>query len=370
VIDRWKDLMTIELWNFTDIYTPSKKAQNYSENTKRQVRQNFFNRKCIEHLKEKDRGWVFVVDVDEFVLLHPNFKKKGFKNTSLPINEPGSVLSFLNQHSSKLATCLPMHRRQITSKESSQAVREDNVPKFVNTSNLLTTRFLFQRDYGGEKRYIQFPKDVHAKKKGAKFAKKCGIYRGRLAVKVVINLKQIHNIKTLNLHGTPHRPIMSLCTKTYISSKNSPLVVNHYLPTWEQWNYRDDIRGVHLRALKFHLFSMYPSKEKGAGVRLWAQGFNMSVGETEALRLLDGVGQLESYSGQHNPRNVLPHMPNFYRNETTNGEQIYQVGDWVNVNHSLAKIVAYQSNNHYYVITNTCEYHYDVAQERIQNITI
>ena len=49
---------------------------------------------------------------------------------------------------------------------------------------------------------------------------------------------------------------------------------------------------------------------------------------------------------------------------------MHQVGDWVNVDHNLAKIIASQSNNHYYVVTNSCEYQFDVAQERIQNIMI
>ena len=371
VIDRWKDLMTIELWNYTD-YRNAKIAQKFSEHTQHQLRQNFFNRKCIRHFKNKDRGWVLMVDVDEFILLNPMFQKKGFENTNLSINKPGSVLSFLNQHGSKLKTCLTMYRRQITGKESSQALRGLFVPKFVNTSNLLTIRFLFQRDYKEEKEFVSLPEDVSDKERRFNFTKKCSTNRGPLPGKVVINLKQIRNIKSVSfIHSNTHRPIRSLCESPKIKPDNSPVIVNHYLPTWEQWNYRrNDARGFYVRAIKYHLFSMYPLEEVGTGVQLWVQGFKNSVGKHMAKSLLDGVGQLEPYPGQPDQGDILPHMPNFYRNNITNGKQMHQVGDWVNVDHNLAKIIAYQSNNHYYVITNSCEYQYDVAQERIQNIPV
>ena len=154
-----------------------------------------------------------MVDVDEFILLNPMFQKKGFENTNLSINKPGSVLSFLNQHGSKLKTCLTMHRRQITGKENSQAVRENNIPKFVNTSNLLTTRFLFQKEYKGVNTFVSFPEDVSDKERRFNFTKQCMTELGPLPVKVVINLKQIRNITTVRIGRDAHQSIRSLCAK-------------------------------------------------------------------------------------------------------------------------------------------------------------
>ena len=123
-----------------------------------------------------------------------------------------------------------MHRRQITGKESSQAVRENNVPKFVNTSNLLTTRFLFQRDYKGVNKFVSFPEDVSDKEKRFNFMKQCKTELGPLPVKVVINLNQIRNITTLRISGDAHQPIRSLFAKkmgrTQQSSDREPLLSN------------------------------------------------------------------------------------------------------------------------------------------------
>jgi len=393
IIDRWKGLMTIELWNTHDYFD-----SNSEENDRRyrepwesdslsehRDHQAAFNRQCLRHLKVLDRGWVIMVDTDEFVLINPDlYKNERFRNFNTSISRPGSIFTFLNQYimistQDEQTACVNMHRRQITAKESPLSEqREKGMPKFINSSNFLTTRFLYPQDQ--EYKFF-IPEDLQDEDNYC--------HKGRIIPgKVLIDLKRLRTVDLTHpeFAGMPHMPIETICTETFPDKLDVFLFVNHYLPSWEQWNFRlGDSRGSQQRAGKYAINNMSPTKHKSTEVWPWLEGFVSDIGEGNAARLLAGAGQLEAHPDQQIREEVLPPKPIFRRVETMMKNQLYQVGDWVEAEYTEIKIYndtkvyetkwfpalicAFLDDNHYTVLYNDCHREPAVALDKIRNIT-
>ena len=203
--------MTIELWNTDDYFDPNSEENDrrYREGgesdslSEHRDRQAAFNRQCLRHLKDMDRGWVLMVDTDEFVLINPDlYKNDRFRNFNTSISRPGSIFTFLNQYimistQDEQTACVNMHRRQITTKESPLSEqREKGIPKFINSSNFLTTRFLYPQDL--EYKFF-IPEDLQDEDNYC--------HKGRIIPgKVLIDLKRLRTVDLTHpeFAGMPH----------------------------------------------------------------------------------------------------------------------------------------------------------------------
>ena len=335
ILERWKGLMDIVLWddedsyiNHTKFYTTVKERLEGNHGKREssilsmhRVRQLTFNMQCMMAHKRKGRGWTFITDIDEYTYVNPRLWKEDEKLyqpdfEALPsIREVNSVykmlqsLRFLNPrtvHAAEQYPCIRIARRQFAS------IDDDTKGSSIKSALPISMdKFQTQRW-----RKYEFIDDHH----------------GSLAGKTIIDLAAL-SLEDLEAEaneggGDPHFPLPNICAKgsIFLSERHAPLLANHYMGTREQWNFRsNDSRGAEcLRDLFDHqnnIVGKYHSDE----VVPWLEGFVNSTGLEEASRLLEGVGELESFSEDDEKRNFALALPK--------EKEMIRVGDRVKYNH-------------------------------------
>ena len=253
ILDRWKGKMTVDLWQESRFLPPDfhqKVLDRATGNqrskslvlTNHRERQRRFNLECLREFKRQNRGWILMIDTDEYLKVNPllynnNEKKAGYWDIP-PVSEPGSVYAVLNTTMipnptfEKVTTpCVHVHRTQFSAGESLRDKVENLVPKGFLGSNFQTLRW---RKYG--------TKTARYK---TKFGSSCSIRRN-FPGKVVIDLRRLqpidlrHDVNT----GNPHAPLAACSQNVYWDPSDTPVLAHHYMGTPEQWNYRaGDKRG-------------------------------------------------------------------------------------------------------------------------------
>jgi hypothetical protein len=243
--------MVIEEWSDNDFFFPPEKVKNQKKfpklsqatNVHRQ-RQNTFYEVCLKRLKEQGRTWTILIDTDEYLAFntHTTEKKKdknkkqqqhhNHVNTTLSLFTPPDTFNFLTfiqhelkkqQNDTKLKTrfqqppCIMIPRLRYGSKESSPQQVSKDVPRPFNGSTFTTLRW----------------------------RKHAPLYNIKLnrVTKAIVDVSQIpvENIKVENLHHPT-----TFCSERLVTMRirASYFVVRHYLGTWEQFTFRDDVRKV------------------------------------------------------------------------------------------------------------------------------
>ena len=251
--------MSIVLWTDDD-FLPSdidKKVHNAAfddEGVQRKsveleyhrARQAAFNLKCLKEHKSLNRGWTMVIDVDEYMTFNPDLlsidsqdDEWAFDWIVPPVEETGSVATILQNlilpnpdYKALTSPCVPVYRRQFAAHESPQQEVHAVTPVGFDGRNFQTLRW---RRFGGT---------------GATYKTKvnitCNIHR-EVPNKVIVDLGRLRlvDLDNPNNKGNPHKPLESICPKNlYLSVGETPLIVNHYMGTIEQWLYRSgDKRG-------------------------------------------------------------------------------------------------------------------------------
>jgi len=327
ILDRWKGLIDIEYWNESRFLDPdditwlerAKKLQMH------RLRQRSFNKECLRELKRRDKGWTILTDTDEFVTLNPKLNDTRYESLYTPnltsIREPGSVMDYLkdiaipNENISAFTPCIPIHRWQFSSRESTPEEVEKDVPAEFHGSDFLTLRW---RRFGAEMKFFQTMR-----------GDTCGIQRRAGPVKTIIDLSRLRLVDLFHdeVEGGPHRPLESVCGlyDAFVTPGYVALVIHHFLGRLDQWTYRvTDNRGAGYRLARFKDMNDYIGLWKSDDLRLWLQGFVESVGEKEASRLLVDVGKLQPLPGQ---------LPSLSFNQTLEEDDTktpkYEVGDIV-----------------------------------------
>jgi hypothetical protein len=97
-------------------------------------------------------------------------------------------------------------------------------------------------------------------------------------------------------HSDPHRPVRDYCSESglWIENVDSPLVVHHYVGTYEQWAFRLDPRGVRTRD-RFDTYARL-NVSQDTTISHWLGDFVADVGIERARRLLSGAGRVEALS--------------------------------------------------------------------------
>jgi len=322
ILNRWRDKITIEIWNDTHIENPN--GTNIFNNDQlhlHRLRQRTFYIKCLRTLKSLNKGWVLLIDTDEYVTINPKLMDPGQEekyDLTLPsIHQPGSVFTFLqnlimpNPLLRFYTPCIPIYRRQYSAQESLAEEVNAQMPSNFIGSNFATLRW---RKWGSGKDKFQIAS-----------RQVCSYSRNAGPVKVLIDLARLRyqDLFHEDIKGNPHKPMESICpSNIYFNETDVGLIIHHYLGTLEQWMYRAaDSRGAAFRMAKYDVMKNPIGMRESDTVRLWLKGFVESVGETEASRLLEGVGELEPLPKHEKPNRI--------ESDPEPGVEVYKVGDFV-----------------------------------------
>lgn len=239
LFDRWRAHgMLIEEWS-DENFIPADwlawtRKPNQTEQEKVDVyitRQNSFMTKCLLELKAKNRTWTLLADSDEYLVLNQH-KSDASTIRSMPsIDQPSSTMSFLRQHTnSSSSPCVMLPRLRFGTRESSPKKRHNRDTHF-NASTFQTLRF-------------------------RKHANRADLSMNKIS-KAMVDVSRIS--EEVMVVENLHRPIKAVCPKEhlYIKVADSFYVLHHYLGTWEQFNFRNDVRKGEGRARnpKVRLFS-------------------------------------------------------------------------------------------------------------------
>ncbi|GKY92226.1 hypothetical protein MPSEU_000193800 [Mayamaea pseudoterrestris] len=184
-------------------------------------RQKGFMTSCLERLQPLGVHWTLLLDSDEYLVPHAAAKNhpklKRFNIPSLDSNTTVlDLLRKLDAASSNQPACITVPRLLVGSLEN-VTCPADQSPSFRGISNdfnqLDTIRFLQHAT----------PGDFSA----SKFAK------------VLINLSRINPyIIYSTIPRNIHRPYPSVCGKPIVDVDSSPLMVHHYIGSWERYSGR------------------------------------------------------------------------------------------------------------------------------------
>lgn len=321
-------------------------------------RQSKFYLECLKSLKRRDRGWTVLIDSDEYLL--PNYyvdkviraNKTSEKGNETSIDIPlilhdlDRLLHYIpntTQFSLIYPPCIPIHRVQFASKESSDEKVQRIVPPEFNGEDFQTMRW---RKFGFFEEWFD-----------SYWNATCGIVR-QLPNKVVINLRRLTltDLDRETNSGNCHRPLNICPSSIYGSIKNTFLAAHHYLGTPEQYFYRkSDKRGIGYRRARYEDVNQRFGGAETDVIRDWLQEFVQNVGTVEAAKLLEGVGKLQQFTGMNSDNH-----PRYNIDESDKNRSIYEIGDIVNVDFAGSgkwepgQIYAAYSNNYYSVFFRDC----------------
>lgn len=242
-------------------------SQALTEISIHRYRQRVFLASCMKKHRKEGNSWVIHIDTDEYVTPSKLFRQMNPKYVRLPpMEEPGSVLSLIQQVVSKTSNlvsypCLSMLRVLFGSVEMSAIDRSKNVPAEFNATTFESLRW----------RYHALPHNMS--------------YHGN--PKVILDVSAIpENYFPKETVFSIHRPITQFCHKNhdldFTSFRKQPIAVNHYLGSWERYSGRNDNR----RSRTVYEKKANVKRGEDDGVRNWLAGFVESVGNSTASKLL------------------------------------------------------------------------------------
>jgi hypothetical protein len=210
--EKWSLLLRVSIWN---AHTPhflhrfGEIDQNETDNHQYLHRQRAFLTSCMEFFKRENKTWVALVDTDEYITLNRDYGNYTPKDKT--------VLQALKRHS-PASPCHGIPRLLFGALENITCKESEHVRKKLEQHSLppLTTI-----------RFVQ-----HATK-GAFYPSKWG--------KVLVNVKELSWESLQHKPKSSHRPLKE-CPKPFFHWNSSPIVVNHYLGSWERYSKRKDSR--------------------------------------------------------------------------------------------------------------------------------
>jgi len=257
VLDRWRDTMTILEWQDHDYMTVTERIEaegivrnqpgNLTETLVRhRARQRIFYSKCMKKLKEEQRTWTLMTDTDEYLRINTKManqinvgqheKRKIENPLATRIEEPASIRSLLKaelqrpESSWSKSPCIQIPRIRFGAVESAE---EGPSPPYLNK---LPSQIINHTNHFST---LRWRKHAHPEQ-----------YWANRESKVLIDVYQVP-WRELSEGGVDsiHRPIKSLCShqKLRVESSESPLIINHYLGSLSQYEYRDDARAMDLK---------------------------------------------------------------------------------------------------------------------------
>jgi len=245
------------------------------------ARQRMFYYKCMKHVKQQGRDWTLLTDSDEFLYVNYPTVQKMHHGIAPPMQQSGSVLTFLKAELHRpghnlTSPCVQIPRIRFGGMESTLEETQKNVPR------------LFQsKKRGYQFLTLQWRKHAHPDDYG----------NNRIS-KVLIDLSRVpwEELKPVD---SIHRPIRSLCgqRKLHIRKSDQVLVINHYLGSLEQYTFRDDSRQGNERSLEQYNKAKRVQSETDDAIRPWLEGFVEQEGISTASKVLKDVGIVQAHRG-------------------------------------------------------------------------
>jgi hypothetical protein len=283
ILSRWENFMNISLWEddfyFNKIYRSGiLRASEVNDtsmilvNLHRQ-RQKIFYWKCMEQLKEEGRNWVAFVDTDE--LLFPNYEHWKFKSLLAKQGQTvAKLLHRLRNYKTLSTPCVGIPRVLYGAKDEEESTvlginQSLTLPLGVNAADFMSFRWRWHAGHN---------------------------HRMNKAGKAVMDLSRVPRDLLVMDNVNAHRPIKQLCSSDsmWMSMKESPLVLHHYVGSNEQWMVRDDVRGKRNRDSYMELTNVNGTKD--TTVHTWLEDFAEDVGMSQAALLLRDIGKVEDIS--------------------------------------------------------------------------
>jgi hypothetical protein len=328
VLNQWRDLIHIVEWsdpsNFTDqTYDfPDLETGRNESSTEvnaiiiQQRSETFFRRQidfyqaCAMHMKSQNRTWTSFHDNDEFLVVVSRTIRGNRSGTDdAPTQEEegaGMALKVVERYARRaadredaaangtrageeraLATfesfedwdlwfsavpCVVLPRVLMGSVPSADADVERGVPPFLDAHRFDTLRWRVQ---------------------GTRRDEKDG------PGKAIVDVTRLPNnaVELVRDDAGIHRPFGNLCTHAWAPGNGLPLAFHHYIGSWEEFSYRDDVRkGVDRSRLKWEEQSAMQYGGYNDDARDWIKGFVSVVGEDVAADLLRDAGLPRNYT--------------------------------------------------------------------------
>jgi hypothetical protein len=322
VLDLWRDRVRIVEWthlsNFTNAtYEVDETNDPVLRNNpgilarRREAayvkRQLDFYHGCARYLQSQNRTWTTFQDNDEFVVAT---KAANVSVQDIQLGQPGVLLRVIQKYSAKrddpdvvsryfqsdpvtqfrewdlwfsARPCVSIARVLIGAAPSSESDVRRGVPDFLDPHRFDTFRW----------RYQSTPR-TSRNDPGKSFVDLSRLPSGLFDQE----LPRLRNAAGNYPRGIGiHRPFGNYCTHPRATATGPPLLLNHYVGSWEAFSYRDDVRKGARRS--------YPKwKEQAEGTvggindlaRPWIQGFVNMVGPEAARELLRDAGLPRNYT--------------------------------------------------------------------------
>lgn len=288
ILDKWSSLTDLEIsqWNDTsympDFFLANGRPQDEfmqqqsdfdQEMTEQQLleisnhryRQRVFFAKCMRDLRARNSSWLIHIDTDEYVVPSKLLRETMPPDLSIPpIEEPGSVLTFVQQVVSKklsMYPCISLLRLLFGSIESNEEQRKELVPPGFNAKSFETLRW----------RYHANPQNMKLHGSPKTIIDVSAIPEEYLPQEVVYSI---------------HRPVEQFCQRNkdlkYENFLSQSIAANHYLGSWERYSARADNR----RSKETYDNKAHLKHAEDDGVRPWLTGFVKTMGFELASKLL------------------------------------------------------------------------------------
>jgi hypothetical protein len=317
VLDRWKGRMDILQWKDEHYFTPKEfqdaqeEVVNYfghdmpSNLILHRARQRLFYYKCLQNFQQRGKSWVLLTDTDEFVRI--NYDTAQSSNLpALPIQQPGSVSSFLQQHSTSTSPVSVKDNMPLYALQSSPCVQ---VPRLRFAGGNETTTVIEGSSFNANN-FLTLRWKTHAPPTD---------YKKNKISKAIVDVSRIPAKDILPVDSI-HLPVRAVCEqrRLHLRTAQSLLVIHHYLGDLPQYLYREnDARN--LRSIEEYTTSRSIANPQISNViQPWLDGFikNMNQASFDFMQhgnapsttgkdLLKGVGQLQpkSWYTYHGPPN-------------------------------------------------------------------
>jgi hypothetical protein len=313
VLDRWRDRIRADVWtNDTFVLTRNctldiTKSENLNaKKDSHRCRQIEFYQSCARHLQALNRTWTSFHDIDEYLVV-PSYATANLSHADL-LQQPGAILNLIQQYASNRSAvsnslpdkssardetdwphwfsqpCFTVPRILFSAAEQGENRRDEDalsLPSFMNASQFDTLRYRYQATPAG----------------GADGLAKSIMDVSRLPV----GLGRALSPDALPEPGNAHRPFRDWCTHAWPKPGTLPLVIHHYLGSWEAFSFRDDARRGGLRTVeKWRERSNVRDGGVNDDARRWVVGFVRMVGDAAARELLKDAGLPPDYQKPEN----------------------------------------------------------------------
>lgn len=342
IFNRWRRYgMAIVEWSDADFWLQQNgqtlrdlpaNATFQNKRDRHRGRQKYFYKKCLIHMKEKQRTWVSLHDSDEYMVYNhaggAQFEEwdrsrrirdpKRMRPSQTPPTtaEQGGMIRYIQQEQAAgleyyQSPCIGIPRLMFgadTDKIDTRATLSNVPPAFHSLVPSMDTLYWRQHALRND-----FGKNALGK--------------------VILDVSRVDVARTPAFKSL-HRPIKKICASPWHKDGDSGLRINHYLGSWESYSFRDnDSRRGGERSWEQWEFKATTLEDTTDDViRPWVSGLVKAHGEDVALKMLANVGLPSTYH---------PHNKHAWRLQPDKLEQLLQVDHTTSHDNKLLEFAAW-----------------------------